>query len=1151
MSVLDSSTTPPAPQFPLRLPLLRFWRLMDGPLQVDSAGDLSLRHQCFFLRLEHALVLAQYVQQTSAIGRTVSRRNLEDFYLDENLTARHSCPANRLSTGSIQENGKRLTKGLRTILGSDFCQFESATKGMRRADALSAEEWGHALEQSLAHARPSFEAATNPEVLIQRLVNEARKCGVLKRPSLFQTISDGLVRGGVWICGWIKEVLASGRVKRSRKSPAVSYRPLIWTFSMIVLAVSIWWIWPHPHVPTRSPATTPTASPAVAVAPISPPQHLENQPERTNLSARAESVPSPAPVIQVGPKVSEGPQPAESKSKQVATEQAQHVEKAQNAEEARKAQEQAQKIEEARKSAEADAARQAEASKQSAQNADLAGRIKIIDSVNPAGLKNLADHDDADAAVKLGRLYEMGSSTFSVDENMDLSKFVKRLNRHSDPISEYLYQGLPDWQQSLLMKWGPSAPFPGDAHSLVVHALNKIVGAPCIYEAERFKGVTLRPETIDLLKQNPKDSGLARLNRLLLEDAYPEELRMQQEPAEGITRDYAEAVKWYRKAAESGNSDGEVNLGRMYGFGLGVQNDFGEALKWFRKAAEAGNSEGQTFLSFMYQNGIGVETNASEFLNWIHKAESNPQFLHNRFDLREQLRELEAQVRQAQTNKQAAQNAQAAERKRILDSNDPVGLKTLAEKGDAEAAVKLGQLYEKAKGVAQDYGEAIKWYRKAAEAGNSYGQVNLGWMYQNGFGVQRDYAEAVKWYRKAAEAGNSYGQVNLGVLYENGQGVGKDSTEALKWYRKAAEAGNPKGQVNLGILYQNGLGVEKDYGEALKWYRKAAEAGNPEGEVNLGRMYGSGLGVEQDYAEALKWIRKAAEAGNPKGLLGLGFLHENGYGVERDYTEALKWYRKAAGAGDSAGQRAVGYMYQNGLGVEKDYAEALKWYRNAAEAGDSVGQRAVGYMYQNGLGVEKDYAEALKWYRKAAEAGDPQGQAGLGFLYENGYGVERDYTEAVKWYRKAAEAGNSDGQKNLARMLGDASHQAVSNPSIQSGQQAILKLYREGLPQTGVGVVSIDGAPTSATNLNAKSISLLPGDHVLVFGIVNASAISSYVPITKNVTVEAGKAYKANMLTSFREPGMSPKQGKWGVVLSAENEKGSSNEVTWATFQFR
>ncbi|MBO7224189.1 MAG: sel1 repeat family protein, partial [Kiritimatiellae bacterium] len=58
----------------------------------------------------------------------------------------------------------------------------------------------------------------------------------------------------------------------------------------------------------------------------------------------------------------------------------------------------------------------------------------------------------------------------------------------------------------------------------------------------------------------------------------------------GVQQDYAEAVKWFRKAAEQGHAGAQYRLGICYGKGLGVPQDHEEAAKWVRKAAEQGDA---------------------------------------------------------------------------------------------------------------------------------------------------------------------------------------------------------------------------------------------------------------------------------------------------------------------------------------------------------------------------------------------------------------------------------------------------------------------------------------------------------------------------------------------------------------------------------
>ena len=60
--------------------------------------------------------------------------------------------------------------------------------------------------------------------------------------------------------------------------------------------------------------------------------------------------------------------------------------------------------------------------------------------------------------------------------------------------------------------------------NLLVENLNSIVSGTFIYEEKRFHGVQLEPETESRLK-HPPAHDFSRLNRLLLDDAYPAELK--------------------------------------------------------------------------------------------------------------------------------------------------------------------------------------------------------------------------------------------------------------------------------------------------------------------------------------------------------------------------------------------------------------------------------------------------------------------------------------------------------------------------------------------------------------------------------------------------------------------------------------------------
>jgi len=64
----------------------------------------------------------------------------------------------------------------------------------------------------------------------------------------------------------------------------------------------------------------------------------------------------------------------------------------------------------------------------------------------------------------------------------------------------------------------------------------------------------------------------------------------------GVEQDYAEAMRWYRRAAEQGDVDAEYGLGLLYANGWGVPSNIGEAAQWMQRSASAGNPDARDWL---------------------------------------------------------------------------------------------------------------------------------------------------------------------------------------------------------------------------------------------------------------------------------------------------------------------------------------------------------------------------------------------------------------------------------------------------------------------------------------------------------------------------------------------------------------------------
>ena len=58
--------------------------------------------------------------------------------------------------------------------------------------------------------------------------------------------------------------------------------------------------------------------------------------------------------------------------------------------------------------------------------------------------------------------------------------------------------------------------------------------------------------------------------------------------------------------ANAGDADAQYNLGASYYIGQGVPQDDAQAMAWFRKAAEQGHPDGQYNLGRLYSRGGGV-----------------------------------------------------------------------------------------------------------------------------------------------------------------------------------------------------------------------------------------------------------------------------------------------------------------------------------------------------------------------------------------------------------------------------------------------------------------------------------------------------------------------------------------------------------------
>ena len=153
-------------------------------------------------------------------------------------------------------------------------------------------------------------------------------------------------------------------------------------------------------------------------------------------------------------------------------------------------------------------------------------------------------------------------------------------------------------------------------------------------------------------------------------------------------------------------------------------------------------------------------------------------------------------------------------------------LEQVAERGDAYAQYRMGQLYRDGPLLIPDNHKAKHWLSQAAKQGLPEAQYALGKLLLSDDWEVRDPDEGIHWLKQAAENGSHFAAYRMGKEYLEGNAVNKDTSRAADWFTKSAEAGNQYAQYMLGKLYLMGQGLPRDQAQATVWFSRSAAQGN-------------------------------------------------------------------------------------------------------------------------------------------------------------------------------------------------------------------------------------------------------------------------------------------------------------------------------------
>ncbi|XP_065057282.1 protein sel-1 homolog 1-like [Rhopilema esculentum] len=471
-----------------------------------------------------------------------------------------------------------------------------------------------------------------------------------------------------------------------------------------------------------------------------------------------------------------------------------------------------------------------------------------------------------------------------------------------------------------------------------------------------------------------------------------------------LPRNFTKANEVFQKLADNGAPVGQQGLAFMFGTGTGINSSQAKALIYTTFAALGGGVIAEMMLGYRYWGGIGVVQNCESALTHYKKVSQKVAQ-----DVQPMGSPAVHRIRLYDELEQGSAGGN-------LDDDLLQYYQFLADKGDVQAQVGLGQLYfQGARGVNVDHQKAFQYFKQAADAGNANAQAYLGKMFLEGNDVvPQDNMTAFEYFTKAVEQGNPIGHSGLGLIYLRGKGVTKDYAKAVAHFNLAAEQGWPEAQLQLGNIYYHGHGVNRDYQKAVKYFTLASQSGNVLAVYNLASMHASGNGVLRSCHTATELFKSVAERGRWSGWFTEAYAAYKAGDID---TALIKYYMLAE-LGYEAAQSNVAYIFDKGESTlypkNETYARALLQWNRAASQGYTVARVKVGDYHFYGLGTEIDYEVAALHYRLASEQqNNAQAMFNLGYMHEQGLGLKKDIHLAKRFYDMAAES-NPDAQVPVA-----------------------------------------------------------------------------------------------------------------------------------------
>ncbi len=440
---------------------------------------------------------------------------------------------------------------------------------------------------------------------------------------------------------------------------------------------------------------------------------------------------------------------------------------------------------------------------------------------------------------------------------------------------------------------------------------------------------------------------------------------------------------WLIYSAILGSQDAYADTAEEFS-AIGNESD---ANYFYALSAACGNVDAVVTIAKRYYSGIGTSP-SPEYAKWyMDKLKIPPIYA---IKLAYKLRGVTAQEPPAPMLK----NYDALLR-RLRAEAESCGFDTayfrlseiLADRGDIEDAVKVGDALARGRGCKQDLKEGIRLLSLAAAHGNANAHIALGNLYHDGETGEPVPAKAMEHYIRAGMLGSAVGYTICGDICINRGDDGTDFEQAIRYYELAAGLGSAEAREKSDIIklerenyYKTALREESFNPEhSLNLYSMSAAMGHAGATFKLAECYRLGIGTKKNRRNAFRWYKKATALNFDDAFFPLGVCYAEGYGTNRDFNKAREALISAEKRGDGRAHDVIISLLQR-----KVKAVSKKLYSNAMR---------LLYMQK--------FDDASTCLEIAAELNHPKALYTLGCFYEFGICAPCEKNKAYDLYERA------------------------------------------------------------------------------------------------------------------------------------------------------